>query len=77
MSSCAVLCGVQSGRGVDRQAMAEYRHRAVPEVLSGSPVGEVALPYGALRQSVHTWRRRFEEEGLPGLGDHGIHAARR
>jgi transposase-like protein len=57
------------GGVLDRQAMAEYRYRAVREVLSGSPVGEVALRYGTSRQSVHTWRRRFEEEGLPGLVD--------
>jgi hypothetical protein len=54
------------GRGVDQQAVAEYRYRAVREVLGGSPVCEVAQRYGTSRQSLHTWRRRFEAEGMPG-----------
>ncbi|MBO3752602.1 IS481 family transposase [Streptosporangiaceae bacterium NEAU-GS5] len=54
---------------VDRQAMVEYRYRAVREVLAGSPIGEVAARYGTSRQSVHAWRKRFEAEGLPGLQD--------
>ena len=45
----------------------EYRYRAVREVLAGSSAAEVALRYGASRQSVHAWCRRFEAEGLPGL----------
>lgn len=49
--------------------MVEYRYRAVREVLGGSPVGEVAARYGTSRQSLHTWRRRFEQEGMPGLAD--------
>jgi transposase-like protein len=49
--------------------MAEYRYRAVREVLGGSPVGEVAIRYGTSRQSVHAWRRRFEQDGLTGLVD--------
>jgi transposase InsO family protein len=54
---------------VDQQALAEYRYRAVREVLGGSPVGEVAERYGATRQSLHAWRKRFEAEGMPGLAD--------
>jgi transposase len=54
---------------MDAQALAEYRYRAVLEVLGGSPVGEVAARYGTSRQSLHTWRRRFEQEGMPGLTD--------
>lgn len=46
-----------------------YRYRAVREVLGGSPIGEVAARYGASRQSVHTWRKRFEVEGMVGLID--------
>ncbi|MFI1031245.1 helix-turn-helix domain-containing protein [Streptomyces sp. NPDC020951] len=49
--------------------MTQYRYRAVCEVLGGSPVGEVAERYATSRQSLHTWRKRFEQEGLPGLVD--------
>ncbi len=54
---------------VDQQALAEYRYRAVCEVLGGSPIGEVAVRFGTSRQSVHSWRRRFEQQGRPGLAD--------
>ncbi|MDP9847003.1 IS481 family transposase [Streptosporangium lutulentum] len=54
---------------VDQQALVEYRYRAVREVLAGSPIGEVAARYGTSRQSVHTWRQRFQQEGMPGLAD--------
>jgi transposase InsO family protein len=54
---------------VDREALAEYRYRAVLEVLSGAGIGEVAARYGTSRQSLHTWRQRFQEEGRPGLFD--------
>ena len=54
---------------MDREALAEYRYRAVLEVLSGAAIGEVAARYGTSRQSLHTWRQRFREEGRPGLLD--------
>jgi len=54
---------------VDQEALAEYRYRAVSEVLGGSPIGEVAARFGTSRQSVDTWRRRFRAEGMPGLVD--------
>lgn len=54
---------------MDPEAMAQYRYRAVCEVLGGSPIGEVAERYGTTRQSLHTWRKRFEQEGLLGLSD--------
>jgi transposase InsO family protein len=54
---------------VDQQALAEYRYRAVAEVLGGSAIGEVAERYGTSRQSVDTWRKRFRAEGMPGLVD--------
>ncbi|WP_204054148.1 IS481 family transposase, partial [Microbispora rosea] len=54
---------------MDQQALVEYRYRAVREVRAGSPIGEVAARYGTSRQSVHTWRQRFQQEGLPGLAD--------
>lgn len=63
-----VATGV-SGADVDQQALVEYRYRAVREVLGGSPIGEVAARYGTSRQSVHAWRARFQQEGLPGLAD--------
>ena len=39
------------------------RYRAVLEVLAGVPVTEVAERYGVSRQSVHTWLRRYRDEG--------------
>ena len=54
---------------MEPEALAEYRYRAVCEVLGGSPIGEVAVRYGITRQSLHTWRQRFQREGLPGLAD--------
>ena len=54
---------------MDQQALAEYRYRAVREVLGGSPIGEVAERYGTTRQSLHAWRKRFEAEGMPGMTD--------
>ena len=38
----------------------EHRYRAVLEVRDGSPVTEVALRYGVSRQTVYTWRDRFD-----------------
>ncbi|MEV5645047.1 helix-turn-helix domain-containing protein [Streptomyces flaveolus] len=54
---------------MDVQQLSEYRYRAVREVLGGSPIGEVAARYGTSRQTLHSWRRRFEQEGMPGLLD--------
>jgi transposase-like protein len=54
---------------MDPEAMAQFRYRAVCEVLGSSPIGEVAERYGTTRQSLHTWRKRFEQEGLDGLSD--------
>ncbi|MET7540695.1 helix-turn-helix domain-containing protein [Streptomyces sp. NPDC005507] len=36
-------------------------------MLGGSSIGEVAARYGTSRQTQHSWRRRFEQEGMPGL----------
>ncbi|MEU9110151.1 helix-turn-helix domain-containing protein [Streptomyces xanthophaeus] len=67
----AVPTAAESARSVvvDVQQLAEYRYRAVREVLGGSPIGEVAARYGTSRQTLHSWRRRFEQEGMPGLPD--------
>lgn len=54
---------------MDQQTQAEYRYRAVCEVLGGSPIGEVAVRYGTSRQSLHTWKKRFHQEGMNALAD--------
>jgi len=53
----------------------EQRYRAVVEVLSGTPVIEVAERYGVARQTVHRWIARYRAEGLGGLADRS-HAPR-
>jgi transposase InsO family protein len=48
----------------------EQRYRAVLEVLEeGVSVTEVARRYGVVRQTVHTWLRRYAEDGLGALAD--------
>jgi transposase-like protein len=57
--------GVLAGLGA-----VEQRYRAVLEILEeGVSVTEVARRYGVVRQTVHTWLRRYAEEGLGGLAD--------
>src|SRR5215470_233043 len=53
----------------------EQRYRAVVEVLSGTPVIEVAERYGVVRQTVHRWMAQYRAEGLDGLADRS-HAPR-
>ena len=55
--------------------VAGQRYRAVVEVLSGTPVIEVAERYGVVRQTVHRWMARYRAEGLDGLADRS-HAPR-
>ncbi|WP_323186744.1 helix-turn-helix domain-containing protein [Streptomyces sp. NBC_00365] len=43
-----------------RAWLAEQRFRAVREVLTGSPITDVAVRYRVSRQAVHGWRRRYE-----------------
>jgi transposase InsO family protein len=50
-------------------SVTEQRYRAVLEVMAGIPVTEVADRYGVSRQSVHSWLRRYREEGPSGLAD--------
>lgn len=51
-------------RGVER------RDHAVMEVLSvGAPVVEVPGRYGVSRKAVHTWVRRYRDDGPPGRAD--------
>jgi transposase InsO family protein len=57
-------------------SVTEQRYRAVLEVMAGVPVTEAADRYGVSRQSVHSWLRRYQDEGPPGLADrsHKVHA---
>jgi transposase InsO family protein len=56
-------------------SVSEQRYRAVLDVGAGVPVTEVAERYGVSRQSVHTWLRRYRQEGISGLEDrsHQVH----
>src|SRR5215510_482967 len=54
----------------------EQRYRAVLEVLSGTPVIEVAERYGVARQTVHRWMVRYQAAGIDGLTDRS-HAPKR
>lgn len=54
---------------MDTAGLVEYRYPVVMEGLAGAPVGEVAARCGTSRQSLHTRRERFEQEGRPGLVD--------
>ena len=47
----------------------EQRYQAVLEVLAGASVTDVARRYGVVRQTVHTWLRRYARDGLAGLVD--------
>ncbi|OIJ87145.1 integrase [Streptomyces colonosanans] len=47
--------------------MVEQKYRAVPEVLDGSPITEVAQRYGVSRQSVYTWKAKYGAGGFEGL----------
>jgi hypothetical protein len=52
------------------RSVAEQRDEAVMQVLRHKiPVSEVAARFGVSRQSVHTWIRRYEQDGLVGLVD--------
>jgi transposase-like protein len=55
----------------------EQRYRAVVEVLSGTPVIEVAKRYGVARQTVHRWIAQYRAEGLDGLADRLAPCSRR
>lgn len=45
----------------------ERRRKAVLDVLGGRPVSEVARIHGVSRQTVHTWLRRYLDNGETGL----------
>ena len=50
--------------------LVEQRYQAVLEVLNdGATVTDVARRYGVVRQTVHSWLRRYAAEGLAGLAD--------
>src|SRR3954454_19899785 len=50
-------------------SIVEQRYQAVMAVLAGDSVVDVAAKVGVSRQSVHTWLRRYADEGLAGLQD--------
>lgn len=50
-------------------SVVEQRYHAVMEVAAGVAVTQVAARYGVSRQSVHSWVRKYEQSGLPGLAD--------
>jgi len=51
-------------------SVAEQRYQAVLAVLSeGRTVKDVAASWGVSRQTLHTWLRRYEADGLEGLPD--------
>lgn len=53
----------------------EQRYEAVLGVVrDGRTVQEVADAFGATRQSVHNWLRRYEQGGMPALDDAGCTA---
>jgi len=50
--------------------LVEQRYRAVLEVLNdGATATDVARRYGVVRQTVHTWLRKYASQGLAGLVD--------
>ena len=49
--------------------LVEQRYQAVLEVLTGGSVTDVARRFGVVRQTVHTWLRRYASDGLVGLVD--------
>ncbi len=50
--------------------LVEQRYRAVAEVINdGATVTDVALRYGVVRQTVHTWLRKYATGGLAALAD--------
>jgi transposase len=48
-------------------SIVEQRYQAVLAVLAGDPMTEVAAKARVSRNSLHTWLRRYAEEGLTGL----------
>jgi transposase InsO family protein len=51
-------------------AFVEQRYKAVLEVLNdNATVTDVARRYGVVRQTVHTWLRKYAAQGLAGLAD--------
>ncbi|HUA96333.1 MAG TPA: helix-turn-helix domain-containing protein, partial [Acidimicrobiales bacterium] len=49
--------------------LVEQRYKAVLEVLDGANVTDVAKRNGVSRQTVHTWLRRYANEGMGSLAD--------
>jgi transposase InsO family protein len=49
--------------------LVEMRLHAVKEVLDGASVTDVAKRNGVTRQTVHSWLRRYANDGIAGLAD--------
>jgi transposase InsO family protein len=49
--------------------LVEQRLKAVNEVLDGATVTDVAMRNGVTRQTLHTWLRRYADQGVAGLVD--------
>ncbi len=50
-------------------AVVDQRTKAVYAVLDGADVTEVARTYGVCRQTVHTWLKKYANEGFSALVD--------
>src|SRR5579863_5506946 len=59
--------GQGRSREMTRAWLVGQWYRAVLEVLDGSPVSEVAVPYGVWRQSVYSWKARHAVGGIDEL----------
>ena len=71
LSLWSVATAAKEGRVVLVElGLVEQRYRAVLEVLNdGATVVDVARRYGVVRQTVHTWLRKYASGGLAGLAD--------
>jgi transposase-like protein len=70
----ALVCAVGGGGApfavLVELGVVEQRYQAALEVLSdGATVTDVARRYGAVRQTVHGWLRKYAAQGLAGLVD--------
>ena len=60
---------LESDSALAARVSVEIRLRAVTEVRDGGPVVAVAERFGVTRETVTTWRKRYETAGLDGLSE--------
>ena len=60
---------LESDSALAARVSVEIRLRAVTEVRDGGPVVAVAERFGVTRETVTTWRKRYETAGLDGLSN--------